>query len=76
MIRRRLLYTVLSTQRSSVCRRCYSVTSSTSYDVGIVGGGIVGVATARELLIRNPLLKVAIFEKEPKLGKTTFKIMK
>jgi FAD dependent oxidoreductase len=42
--------------------------TNSSYDVGIVGGGIVGAATARELLLRHPKLKVAIFEKESQLG--------
>jgi L-2-hydroxyglutarate oxidase len=35
------------------------------YDFGIVGGGIVGLATARELLARNPGAKVVLIEKEP-----------
>lgn len=34
------------------------------YDVAIVGGGIVGLATGRELLQRHPHLKIAILEKE------------
>ncbi|KAL1415953.1 hypothetical protein MTO96_028545 [Rhipicephalus appendiculatus] len=38
------------------------------YDVVIVGGGIVGVATARELSLRHPKLKLAIVEKENKLA--------
>jgi len=32
-------------------------------DVGIVGGGIVGLATARELKLRHPDLRVVLFEK-------------
>lgn len=36
-----------------------------TYDVAIVGGGIVGLSTARELLQRHPHLKLAILEKEP-----------
>jgi len=35
------------------------------YDVAVVGGGIVGLATTRELLQRHPALKVANVEKEP-----------
>lgn len=38
-------------------------------DVAIVGGGIVGCATARELAIRNPGWKIAVLEKEDTLGK-------
>jgi L-2-hydroxyglutarate oxidase LhgO len=35
-----------------------------TYDVAVVGGGIVGLATTRELLMRRPSLKVANVEKE------------
>ena len=34
------------------------------YDIAIVGGGIVGLATGRELLKRHPHLKLVILEKE------------
>jgi L-2-hydroxyglutarate oxidase LhgO len=34
------------------------------YDVAVVGGGIVGLATTRELLLRYPHLKIANVEKE------------
>jgi len=34
-------------------------------DVTIVGAGIVGLATARELLIRHPSLRLTVLEKEP-----------
>lgn len=44
------------------------------YDVAIVGGGIVGVATARELIRRHPKLKFAIIEKENKLGEMCFQL--
>jgi L-2-hydroxyglutarate oxidase LhgO len=36
----------------------------TSYDMVIVGGGIVGLATAREFLKRQPGLRLAVLEKE------------
>jgi L-2-hydroxyglutarate oxidase len=35
------------------------------YDIIIVGGGIVGLATALNLIDKNPRLKVAVIEKEP-----------
>lgn len=38
------------------------------YDVIVVGGGIIGTATARELLLRHPHLRLAIVEKESKIG--------
>ena len=38
------------------------------YDVCVVGGGIVGVATAREIVNRFPTLKVALVEKESELA--------
>jgi L-2-hydroxyglutarate oxidase LhgO len=34
------------------------------YDIAVVGGGIVGLAAARELLVRHPHLKLASVEKE------------
>lgn len=34
----------------------------------VVGGGIVGTASAREILLRHPHLKVALLEKESKLA--------
>jgi L-2-hydroxyglutarate oxidase LhgO len=35
-----------------------------TYDIAIVGGGIVGLATGRELLRRHPHLRLAVLEKE------------
>ena len=39
-----------------------------TYDVVIIGGGIVGLATARALLERYPALQLALCEKEAELG--------
>ncbi|MHB8147314.1 MAG: L-2-hydroxyglutarate oxidase [Vulcanimicrobiaceae bacterium] len=40
-----------------------------TYDIAIVGGGIVGLATGRELLSRHPHLKLVVLEKEDVLAK-------
>lgn len=45
-----------------------SKSSNLNYDVTIVGGGIVGCATAREIKLNRPNLKVALIEKEEHLG--------
>src|SRR5215467_9652861 len=37
---------------------------TTCYDVAIVGAGLIGLATARELLIRQPRLRVVVLEKD------------
>ncbi|KAL4656228.1 L-2-hydroxyglutarate dehydrogenase, mitochondrial [Arapaima gigas] len=39
-----------------------------SYDVAVVGGGIVGLATARELILRHPALSFVLLEKEKELA--------
>lgn len=44
--------------------RYYSQCLKNSFDVLVVGGGIVGFATARALLTRNKRLHVALVEKE------------
>lgn len=49
---------------TSLYNRSFSQCLKNSYDVLVVGGGIVGFATARELLMRNKQLKVALVEKE------------
>ncbi|MBX5445032.1 L-2-hydroxyglutarate oxidase [Sphaerobacter sp.] len=38
------------------------------FDIAIVGAGIVGLATARELLTRRPGLRVGILDKEPAIA--------
>jgi len=49
-------------------KKLSSVDSNYNYDVAIVGGGIVGLATARELLARKPDLSCALLEKESQLS--------
>ncbi len=39
-----------------------------TYDVGVVGAGIVGLCLARELLVRHPELRVVVVEKEDRIG--------
>jgi L-2-hydroxyglutarate oxidase len=40
----------------------------TAYDLAVIGGGILGLATAREFLTRNPSALVVILEKEEQLA--------
>ncbi|XP_031845375.1 L-2-hydroxyglutarate dehydrogenase isoform X2 [Nomia melanderi] len=57
-------------QQFSLVRRYGSFSSDScgTFDLVIVGGGIVGCATAREMMIRHPNLKMAIVEKESALA--------
>lgn len=41
----------------------------TTYDVAVVGGGIVGLASAREILHRRPGASVVVIEKEAQVGR-------
>ena len=45
-----------------------SLSASSSCDVAIVGGGIVGLAAAQELIERRPHLKITLVEKEAELA--------
>lgn len=38
------------------------------YDVAVIGAGIIGLATARELLGRDPDLRLAVLDKEHRIG--------
>jgi len=42
--------------------------SATHYDLAIVGAGIIGLAAAREFLLRRPALRVIVLEKEPAIA--------
>ena len=50
---------------------CRDFSSSLNFDVAIVGGGIVGLATSRELKLRHPNLSIVVVEKEKQLGTAT-----
>ncbi|XP_011253873.1 L-2-hydroxyglutarate dehydrogenase, mitochondrial [Camponotus floridanus] len=63
------LITSLSKRTASqlhyTCRHGSTASSTCSaYDLVIVGGGIIGCATAREMIMRHPNMKMAIVEKE------------
>jgi 2-hydroxyglutarate dehydrogenase len=45
------------------------VVTAASRDLAVVGGGIVGLALARELLQRRPELRVTVYEREPEVGR-------
>jgi len=46
----------------------YDLLVDTRYEVAIVGGGLVGLATAHRLLERRPGLGLAVIEKEPEVA--------
>src|ERR1051325_2860117 len=43
--------------------------SRTMFDVAVIGAGIVGLAAAREVLLRKPDTSLGILEKEPNIGR-------
>ncbi|MEM6691940.1 MAG: L-2-hydroxyglutarate oxidase [Planctomycetota bacterium] len=48
--------------------RTESARESQTYDIAIIGGGIVGLATARELTLRSPDLSVIVLEAEGRVA--------
>jgi L-2-hydroxyglutarate oxidase len=44
------------------------LTSSSNFDVTIIGGGVIGLSIGNALLESNPKLRVVVVEKEKKLG--------
>ncbi|TRY56416.1 hypothetical protein DNTS_025696 [Danionella cerebrum] len=61
------LYAQLLSQRSR-STACRAALHSGSFDVAIIGGGIVGLASARELILRHPNLRFTLLEKEKELA--------
>ncbi|XP_029508678.1 L-2-hydroxyglutarate dehydrogenase, mitochondrial isoform X2 [Oncorhynchus nerka] len=51
--------------KSATCR---TARIHSTYDVAVVGGGIVGLASARELILRHPTLSFILLEKEKDLA--------
>lgn len=47
---------------------CSGIPDETLYDLVVVGGGIVGLATAREVALRHPNKHIALVEKEQQLA--------
>jgi L-2-hydroxyglutarate oxidase LhgO len=46
-----------------------SAVGEDSYDLSVIGGGLIGLATARAYLVRRPGARVAVLEKEPELAR-------
>ena len=65
---------VLLTRHNAQCNNTSSIpipsnqNTTDVYDVCVVGGGIVGLATAREILQRFPKFRVAVVEKESEVA--------
>nr|XP_056707101.1 L-2-hydroxyglutarate dehydrogenase, mitochondrial [Euleptes europaea] len=53
---------------ASFPRRALSGAARSTLDVAVIGGGIVGLASARELILRHPSLVFGVLEKEEELA--------
>ena len=42
--------------------------SSSSYDIAVIGGGIIGLATARQFALDYPRQRIVVLEKEPEVA--------
>jgi len=57
-----------STRPTSAPTKLAGVAGEAAYDVVVVGGGIVGLATAHQLTRRRPGVRLLVLEKEPRLA--------
>lgn len=49
-------------------RSLFLVKRTFDFDIAIIGGGIVGLATAYKIALSRPRIRIAVLEKEPKLA--------
>ncbi|MPZ48712.1 MAG: L-2-hydroxyglutarate oxidase [Dehalococcoidia bacterium] len=49
-------------------RKGDKLTTAKPYDIAIIGGGILGIATAMQTAAKHPRLRIAVFEKEPRIA--------
>ncbi|CAK9295814.1 unnamed protein product, partial [Gordionus sp. m RMFG-2023] len=61
---------ILKCLNIGILSRKYSTTTNSNnrYDLAIVGGGIIGLATAQEMISRYPTMKIVVVEKEGELA--------
>ena len=45
-----------------------------NYDIVVVGAGLIGMATAQELITRHPSLTYCVVDKESRVGQCSMKI--
>jgi L-2-hydroxyglutarate oxidase LhgO len=62
------LYILAETPVAAVCNNSPMAASSSRYDIAVIGGGIVGLATAMRLAEQHPRYRVAVIEKEQRIA--------